>query len=147
LRGTWFQKFQSNYLDVSNEPLYPFGFGLSYTTFEYGELALNKTEMTTSDSIVVSIDVTNTGNREGAEVIQLYIRDLVGSVTRPVKELKDFKKVSFKPGEKKTITFTITTEDLSFYNSDLKWGSEPGEFTVFVGGNSRDVKEAGFVLK
>jgi len=147
LRGQWFQKFQSNYLDVSNEPLYPFGFGLSYTTFEYGELKLNKTEMTPSDSIVVSIDVTNTGGRDGAEVIQLYIRDLVGSVTRPVKELKDFKKVSFKAGEKKTVKFTVTSEDLSFYNSDLKWGSEPGEFTLFVGGNSRDVKEAGFVLK
>jgi beta-glucosidase len=103
--------------------------------------------MTISDSITVSIDVTNTGSRDGAEVIQLYIRDLVGSVTRPVKELKDFKKVSFKAGEKKTIAFTINANDLSFYNSDLKWVSEPGEFTVFVGGNSRDVKEAGLILK
>ena len=136
LRGPWFQKFQSNYLDVSNEPLYPFGYGLSYTTFEYGDLKLDKSEMTISDSITVSIEVTNTGSRDGAEVVQLYIRDLVGSVTRPVKELKDFKKVSFKAGEKKTVTFTVNVDDLSFYNSDLKWGSEPGEFTVFVGGNS-----------
>jgi beta-glucosidase len=147
LRGPWFQKFQSNYLDVPNEPLYPFGFGLSYTTFEYGDLKLDKNEMTASDSITASIDVTNTGTRAGAEVVQLYIRDVVGSVTRPVKELKDFKKVFFNAGEKKTVTFSITTEDLSFYNSDLKWGAEPGEFAVFVGGNSRDVKEAGFVLK
>ena len=132
---------------MSNEPLYPFGYGLSYTTFEYGDIKLDKSEMTISDSITVSIDVTNTGSRDGAEVVQLYIRDLVGSVTRPVKELKDFKKVSFKAGEKKTVTFTINVDDLSFYNSDLKWGSELGEFTVFVGGNSRDVKEAGFVLK
>mgnify|MGYP003529854994 CR=1 FL=1 len=147
MRGQWFQKFQSNYLDVSNEPLYPFGYGLSYTTFGYGDLYLNKTEVTASDSITVSIDVTNTGSRDGAEVVQLYIRDLVGSVTRPVKELKDFKKVSLKAGGKKTVTFTINVEDLSFYNAELKWVSEPGEFTVFVGGNSRDVKEAGFVLK
>lgn len=147
LRGQWFQKFQSNYLDVSNEPLYPFGYGLSYTTFEYGEVELDKKEMIASDSIKVSIDVTNNGSRDGAEVVQLYIRDLVGSVTRPVKELKDFKKVLFKAGEKKTISFTINAEDLSIYNADLKWVSEPGEFVVFVGGNSRDVKEAGFVLK
>jgi beta-glucosidase len=147
LRGPWFQKFQSNYLDVSNEPLYPFGYGLSYTTFEYGDVKLDKSEMTTADSVTVSIDVTNVGSRDGAEVVQLYIRDLVGSVTRPIKELKDFKKVSFKAGEKKTVTFTVNVDDISFYNSDLKWGSEPGEFTVFVGGNSRDVKEAGFVLK
>ena len=103
--------------------------------------------MTTSDSITVSIEVTNTGSRDGTEVVQLYIRDLVGSVTRPLKELKDFKKVSFKAGEKKTVTFTVNVDDLSFYNSDLRWDSEPGEFTVFVGCNSRDVKEAGFVLK
>lgn len=147
LRGPWFQKFQSNYLDVSNEPLYPFGYGLSYTTFEYGDIKLDKKELTASDSITVSIEVTNTGDRTGAEVVQLYIRDLVGSVTRPVKELKDFKKVSFDAGEKKTITFTIDADDLSFYNSELKWVAEPGEFTVFVGGNSRDVKEAAFVLK
>lgn len=147
LRGEWFQKFQSNYLDVSNEPLYPFGYGLSYSTFEYGDLKLDKKEITASDSITVSIDVTNTGSRDGAEVIQLYIRDMVGSVTRPVKELKDFKKIMFKAGEKKTVTFTINADDLSFYNAELKWGTEPGEFTLFVGGNSRDAKQAGFVLQ
>lgn len=147
LRGPWFQKFQSNYLDVSNDPLYPFGYGLSYTTFEFGDLSLNKTEMTKADSITVSVDITNTGTRDGAEVVQLYIQDVVGSVTRPVKELKNFQKLLFKAGEKKTVSFTISVEDLSFYNSDLKWGAEPGEFKVYIGGNSRDVKEAAFTLK
>lgn len=147
LRGPWFQKFQSNYLDVSNEPLYPFGFGLSYTTFEYGELSLSKTEMSAADSITVSVAITNTGSRDGAEVVQLYVQDLVGSVTRPVKELKDFQKLYLKAGEKKTVTFTISEEDLSFYNYDLKWVVEPGEFKVYIGTNSRDVKEAAFSLK
>ncbi|MBL7857681.1 MAG: beta-glucosidase BglX [Cyclobacteriaceae bacterium] len=147
LNGKWFQKFQSNYLDVSNEPVYPFGYGLSYTTFTYGELQLSKTEMAANDSILVSVDVTNSGSRDGAEVVQLYIRDLIGSVTRPVKELKGFQKVMLKAGEKRTITFTITKEQLSFYNSDLKWVSEPGKFHVFVGTNSRDVKQGEFELK
>lgn len=147
LSGEWFQKFQSNYLDVSNEPLYPFGYGLSYTTFTYGELKLNKTVMTASDSIMVSVEVTNSGSRDGAEVLQLYIRDLVGSVTRPVKELKGFQKMMLKAGETRTATFSITKEELSFFNSDLKWASEPGKFHVFVGTNSRDVKQAEFELK
>ena len=147
LNGKWFQKFQSNYLDVSKEPVYPFGFGLSYTQFTYGDVKLDKAEMTSSDSILVSIDVTNSGSRDGAEVVQLYIRDLVGSVTRPVKELKGFQKVMLKAGETRTISFTITKEQLSFYNSDLKWISEPGKFHVFVGTNSRDVKQGEFELK
>lgn len=147
LRGPWFQKFQSNYLDVSNDPLYPFGFGLSYTTFEYGAPRLDKSEMSAKDSIVLSIDVTNTGNRDGAEVVQLYIQDLVGSVTRPVKELKDFKKVFLKAGETRAVMFTISLEAISFYNSNLKWVAEPGEFKAYVGGNSRDVKEVAFSLK
>ncbi len=145
--GKWFQKFRSNYLDVSNDPVYPFGFGLSYTEFSYGDVKLNKTEMTPIDSITVSIDVTNEGQRDGSEVVQLYIRDLVGSVTRPVKELKGFKKINFKAGETKTVSFTIKDADLSFYNYDLKFGSEPGKFEVFVGTNSRDVKKAEFELK
>jgi beta-glucosidase len=145
--GKWFSKFRSNYLDVSNDPVYPFGFGLSYTEFAYGDLKLNKTEMTSSDSITVSIDVTNKGQRDGKEVVQLYLRDVVGSVTRPVKELKAFQKVVIKAGETKTITFTIRNEDLSFYNYDLKFGSEPGKFDVYVGTNSRDNKKAEFELK
>jgi len=146
LEGPWFQKFRSNYLDVSNDPLYPFGYGLSYTEFQYGDITLSKTEMAASDSLTVSIDVTNTGSRDGAEVVQLYIRDLVGSVTRPVKELKGFQKIMFKAGEKKTVTFKITKNELSFYNADLAFVAEPGDFHVFVGGNSRDLKQASFKL-
>ncbi|MFM9839166.1 MAG: beta-glucosidase BglX [Cyclobacteriaceae bacterium] len=145
--GKWFQKFHSNYLDVSNDPVYPFGFGLSYTEFSYGDVKLNKTEMTATDSLIVSVDVMNKGLRDGSEVVQLYIRDLVGSITRPVKELKGFQKISFKAGETKTVSFTIGVSDLSFYKSDLSFGYELGEFQVFVGGNSRDGKQAKFILK
>jgi len=147
LSGPWFQKFQSNYLDVSNEPLYPFGFGLSYTEFGYGDVKLSANEITSADSLRVSIDVTNKGTRDGSEVVQLYIRDLVGSVTRPVKELKRFQKISLKAGETKTVNFTLGMKDISFYNSELKFVAEPGEFHVFVGGNSRDVNQAMFTLK
>jgi beta-glucosidase len=142
----WFQKFRSNYLDVSNDPVYPFGFGLSYTQFSYGEIKLSKTDILPTDSLNLTIEVTNTGSRDGAEVVQLYIRDLVGSITRPVKELKGFQKINFKAGENKTVHFTIHVKDLSFYKSDLSFGYEPGKFQVFVGGNSRDVKQAEFTL-
>jgi beta-glucosidase len=145
--GQWFQKFRSNYIDVSNDPVYPFGYGLSYTTFSYSNLTLDKTQMRTGESVTVNVEVNNTGLREGAEVVQLYIRDLIGSVTRPVKELKAFKKVNLKPGEKKQITFTLTEKDLSFYRADLTFGPEPGKFHVFVGGNSRDVLQAEFELR
>lgn len=145
--GKWFEKFRSGYIDVSNDPVYPFGFGLSYTSFSIGEPRLNKSEMSATDSIVVSVDVTNTGSLEGKEVVQLYIHDVVGSVTRPMKELKGFQKISLKPGENKTLNFTIHNKELSFYNSDLVFGSEPGKFEVFVGSNSRDVKKTEFELK
>lgn len=144
--GQWFSKFRSNYLDVSNDPLYPFGFGLSYTNFNYSDINLSSNTMKPEGKIEVSVSVTNTGNYDGKEVVQLYIRDLVGSVTRPVKELKDFSKVFIKKGETKKVSFTIDIEDLKFYNYELKHVAEPGEFKVFVGGNSRDVKEASFVL-
>lgn len=147
LSGPWFQKFQSNYLDVPNEPLYPFGFGLSYTDFSYSDIKLSASEITAADSLRVSIEVTNTGTRDGSEVVQLYIRDLVGSVTRPVKELKGFQKISLKAGETRTVNFTLGKRELSFYNAELKFEPEPGEFHVFIGGNSRDVKQAAFVLK
>lgn len=147
LSGPWFQKFQSNYLDVSNDPVYPFGFGLSYTQFTYGEVKLNKTSMRATETIQVTVELTNSGTRDGAEVVQLYIRDRVGSVTRPVKELKGFQKVQLAVGEKKEVTFDITNEMLSFYRNDMTFGSEPGEFDVFVGGNSRDVKSVSFVLE
>ena len=147
LNGKWFQKFQSNYLDVSNDPLYPFGFGLSYSEFGYGDVKLSASEMTSTDSLIVSVEVTNKGKRDGSEVVQLYIRDLVGSVTRPVKELKGFQKIGLKVGETKTVSFTLGMKDLSFYKSDLSFGFEPGKFHLFVGGNSRDAKQAEFELK
>ncbi len=140
--GAWFQKFRSNYLDVSNEPLYPFGYGLSYTKFEYGDLKLSSSQVKGNQAITASITLTNSGKYDGSEVVQLYIRDLVGSVTRPVKELKGFQKIALKAGESKTVTFTITPEELKFYNSDLKYDWEPGEFAIMVGGNSKDVKSA-----
>lgn len=145
--GKWFEKFLSNYLDVSNDPVYPFGFGLSYTEFKYSDITLSAAEITTGDSLRVSIDVTNSGGRVGSEVVQLYIRDLAASVTRPVKELKGFQKISLKAGETKTVNFTLGMRELSFYNSDLNFVTEPGKFHVFVGGNSRDVKQAEFELK
>lgn len=145
--GKWFEKFRSNYLDVSNDPLYPFGFGLSYTTFNYSDIKLSSNTLTKGKTITASITLSNTGKYDGQEVVQLYIRDLVGSITRPVKELKGFQKVSLKAGESKNITFTLTENDLKFYNSDLKFVAEPGDFKVFIGINSRDVKEASFTLK
>lgn len=144
--GKWFSKFRSNYLDVSNDPLYPFGYGLSYTTFAYSNLKLSKNSFKTGESITASIEVKNTGTVEGKDVVQLYIQDLVGSSTRPVKELKAFQKISLKPGESKTVNFKITEEELKFYNTALKFIAEPGDFKIYVGGNSRDVIEAKFVL-
>jgi beta-glucosidase len=139
--------YQSKYRDVKNSPLYPFGYGLSYTKFSYSEVQLSSPMITVDDKLVASITVTNTGSREGEEVVQLYIRDLVGSVTRPVKELKGFQKISLKPGESKKISFTIDKNTLSFYRSDMSWGAEPGKFEVFIGGSSADVKKQTFELK
>lgn len=138
--GEWFQKFRSNYLDVPNSPLYPFGYGLSYTTFDYGDIKVSNTNLQGNQTLQASIELTNSGEHDGAEVVQLYIRDLVASVTRPVQELKGFQKVYLKAGETKTITFDITTEDLKFYDYDLDYVWEPGEFEIMIGGNSRDVK-------
>jgi beta-glucosidase len=140
--GKWFQKFRSNYLDVSNDPLYPFGYGLSYTNFSYGNVVLSNSKAKGKQSITATVAVTNTGKTAGKEVVQLYIRDVVGSVTRPVKELKGFQKISLQPGETKQVSFTITPEDLKFYNYELKYDWEPGEFHIMIGGNSRDVQKA-----
>lgn len=137
-----FFSFQSNYLDVRNDPLYPFGYGLSYTTYQYGELKLDSKTMSPDGQITVTIPVTNTGNRDGIEVVQLYIRNVVGSIARPVKELKGFQRLSLKAGETATATFTIDASKLKFYNYDLKEVVEPGEFDVMVGPNSRDLKRA-----
>lgn len=137
-----FFSYQSNYLDVRNDPLYPFGYGLSYTTYQYGELKLDSKTMSPDGQITITIPVTNTGNRDGIEVVQLYIRDVVGSIARPVKELKGFQRLSLKAGETATATFTIDASKLKFYNYDLKEVVEPGEFDVMVGPNSRDLKRA-----
>lgn len=144
--GKWFQKFRSNYLDVSNDPLYPFGFGLSYTNFSYSDIKLSSSSLKAGQKISASVTVTNTGSKTGKEVVQLYIRDLVGTSTRPVKELKGFQKIELKAGESKNVSFDITVDDLKYYNYDLKYVAEPGDFRVFIGGNSRDVKEANFKL-
>ena len=144
--GKWFEKFRSNYLDVSNDPVYPFGYGLSYSNFTYSDVKLSNTVMKAGQPIAATVTVTNSSKTDGKEVVQLYIRDLVGSITRPVKELKGFQKIELKAGESKTVSFSISVNDLKFYNSDLKFVAEPGDFKVFIGGNSRDVKEASFKL-
>lgn len=144
--GRWFEKFRSNYLDVSNDPLYPFGYGLSYTTFSYGDVKLSSTTLDAKGELTASVTVTNTGKYDGAEVVQLYIRDLVGSVTRPVKELKGFEKIFIKAGESKNVSFKITPELLKFYNYNLEYVFEKGDFDVMIGGNSSDVKSARFTL-
>lgn len=136
----------SAYTDVEKDALYPFGFGLSYTTFEYGDINLSSKEMDAENQLTVTIPLKNTGKVAGKEVVQLYLRDMVASTTRPVKELKAFELIELGPGETKEVTFTITDEMLQFYNADREWTSEEGEFEVMVGGNSRDLKKANFYL-
>ena len=144
--GKWFEKFRSNYLDVTNEPLYPFGFGLSYTTFAYSDISLSQTSMNMQGVLTASVNVTNTGAFPGGEVVQLYIRDLVGSTTRPVKELKGFERIYLQPGQTRTVTFKIAPEMLKFYNYDLQYVVEPGDFSIMIGPNSRDVQTASIRL-
>jgi beta-glucosidase len=136
-------KYTSKYLDIPNEPLYPFGFGLSYSKFEYGDVTLSGSG---EGGMKVTCTIRNTGKVGGREVAQLYVRDLVGSVTRPLKELKGFQAVVVEPGASKEIAFELTSEDLAFFRRDMSFGPEAGEFKVYVGGNSRDVKEASFRL-
>lgn len=140
-------KYTSKYLDVSNEPLYPFGYGLSYTSFEYSDVKLSKMEIQERENLTIEVTVNNTGNYQGEEVVQLYVQDLVGSVTRPVKELKGFEKISLKPGESKVVTFTINSDNLKFYTRDMSYRAEPGEFLITVGPNSAEGKTARFTLK
>jgi beta-glucosidase len=137
----------SAYTDERNEALYPFGFGLSYTTFEYGEPQLSATEISEGGNLKLTVNLKNTGKVKGREVVQLYIRDLIASTTRPVKELKGFQLVDLEPGESKSVTFTIDESMLEFYNANRKWETEAGEFEVMTGGNSRDLKKTTFTLK
>lgn len=139
-------KYTSKYLDVPNTPLYPFGYGLSYTTFSYSNLTLSKPEIKPTEKLQVKVTLTNTGNYDGEEIAQLYIRDKVASITRPLKELRGFYKVPLKKGESKDLTFELTSEDLKFYDSNLNWIYEPGDFQVYVGTNSMETKEAAFKL-
>lgn len=141
------QKYRSRYLDVSNSPLYPFGYGLSYTTFKYADFTINKKEYAFKENINISVTVTNTGTFKGEEVVQLYVRDLVGSVTLPLKELKRFEKVLLNPNESKKVSFTLTSEDLAFYTKDMSFKAEAGEFKLFVGTNSDELLETTFALK
>jgi len=140
-------KYKSRYIDSPNDPLYPFGFGLSYTTFAYSDIKLSTTELSEKGELKATVNITNTGNVAGEEIVQCYVRDLVGSVTRPVKELKGFEKITLKAGESKNVTFIITPDMLAFHRLDMTYGTEPGDYKLFIGGNSRDVKETGFVLK
>jgi len=130
-------KFTSKYIDVQNSPLYPFGYGLSYTTFDYSNLTLSTDSMSVDDTLKVSVDVQNTGDRTGKEVVQLYTRDMTGSVTRPVEELHGFQRITLNAGDKKSVSFNLTKEDFSFYNKDLNKVVEPGKFKIFVGTNSQ----------
>ena len=137
----------SGYQDSSREALFPFGFGLSYTTFEYGAISLSASEFSGEEKLEVAIELTNTGDVAGKETVQLYLRDLVASRTRPVKELRDFKQVSLKPGETKKVTFEISAKTLEFYTANNTWEAESGSFNVMLGSNSRDLKEASFQYK
>lgn len=134
--GKWFQKFRSNYLDVDNDPLYPFGYGLSYTEFEYGDITLNASEMGRNDTVIASTVVRNTGSRKGKEIVQMYIQDVAASSTRPVRELRGFRKIELEPGDSCTVEFPVDEELLSFYNHKLEKVAEEGEFRIFIGGCS-----------
>ena len=139
-----FNRYTSNYLEDSNEPLYPFGYGLSYTHFQYDNMVLSSNVLKKGEKLTVSVIVTNKGNYDGCEVVQLYLHDIYADVVRPVKELKDFKRIFLKKGESREVRFVITEEDLKFYNSNLQYIYETGDFEVMVGTNSRDVQSKTF---
>jgi beta-glucosidase len=141
------QKYTSKYLDIPNTPLYPFGYGLSYTTFSYSDIKLDKTTINADSKLNATVTIINTGKLAGQETAELYIRDMIGSVTRPLKELKGYQKVFLQPGESKTISFTIGTDDLKFYDINMKYTYEPGDFKLFIGTSSQDVKEADFKVE
>jgi len=139
--------FYTHHMDVERSPRYPFGYGLSYSTFSYSPVTLIDSVKTAGTSITAKVTVTNNSAADGEEVVQLYIRDVVGSITRPVLELKGFQKSMIKAGESKEFTFDITDELLSFYRKDFSFGTEPGEFEVFVGPSSAQLQSASFTLK
>jgi len=139
-------RFTSKYIDSPSTPLLPFGYGLSYTTFQYSNLRIENSKISIPGVVKVSADITNTGSVAGHEVIQLYIQDIVGSVTRPVKELKGLKRIYLKPGETKTVTFDLSTCDLKFYDINMKYNVEPGNFNVWIGPNSAEGLEGSFEL-
>jgi len=141
------EKYTSKYIDVPWTPLYPFGHGLSYTAFRYSAPRISATTMRPGDSIRVSVDVTNAGKVAGDEVVQLYVRDEVGSVTRPVEELRGFRRVRLTPGETRTVAFAIDVQDLAFHDATLTRVAEPGNFTVLVGGSSVATQQARFRLE
>ncbi|HNG64397.1 MAG TPA: fibronectin type III-like domain-contianing protein, partial [Ferruginibacter sp.] len=134
------KNYRSAYNDLSIYPRYEFGYGLSYTTFRYSNLELSKRKMRMHEKIEVSVTIRNTGAYDGEDVVQLYLRDKVGSVVRPVQELKDFAKVKLKAGESKTLRFVIDKEKLSFYNQPLQWVAEPGDFELMIGASARDIR-------
>jgi beta-glucosidase len=146
MNGNTFQKFRSDYMDISNAPLFPFGYGLSYTNFNYSDIKLSSNSMTAAGKITATVNVKNTGNYDGEEVVQLYIGDPVASIAQPVKKLKAFKKVFIKKGESKNVTFDIDAEKLKYYNTDLKWIADPGDFKLYIGTSSDEVKKADFKM-
>jgi beta-glucosidase len=139
-------KFTSKYIDGPSEPLYPFGFGLSYTTFKYENLTLPSSEFTKDSKVIINVDVLNTGERSGEEIVQLYISDVTASRVRPVKELKGYSKVSLQPGERKTVSLELETKHLGFYNNEMEYVIEPGLFKVYIGPNSKEGQEAEFTV-
>ena len=142
-----YKKFVSCYIDEVNAPLYPFGYGLSYTTYEYGPVTLSAGEMPLNGTVKASVTVTNTGSRAGDEIVQLYIHDVYATSTRPVKELKGFKKIHIEAGQSVQVDFTLTKEELSYYNHDLEWVCETGDFEIVIGPNSRDTQAAMLAVK
>ena len=145
-QGNIADRYKSRYIDSPNDPLYPFGYGLSYTSFQFTPVTLSAKSINPNGKLQATVTVTNTGQFDGEEVVQLYIQDIYGSITRPVKELKGFRKIFLKKGESKTVSFNIGVNDLKFYNAALQFVAEPGDFNVFIGSNSRDVSTAKFTL-
>jgi len=139
--------YVSSYIDLPNSPKFPFGYGLSYTTFSYGDISLSAKSFKPNETLTASVTISNTGKYNGTETVQLYIRDMVASVVQPVKELKGFQQIFLKAGESKKVTFKLTANDLKFYNEKLNYVYEPGDFKIFIGTNSNDVKEADFTLQ